>query len=88
LRGERRLVSVVLGAASDAARRRGEARSSSYGFQAFDTVALYQSGKTVTTAAGVEGSAPESRRASSPIARDAAEGPGGELALSLVAQER
>jgi len=46
-RGERRLVSVVLGAASDAARAAESAKLLNYGFQAFDTVQLYQSGKPV-----------------------------------------
>ena len=46
-RGERRQVSVVLGAASDAARASESAKLLNYGFQAFDTVQLYQSGKPV-----------------------------------------
>ena len=46
-RGERRLVSVVLGAASDAARAAESEKLLNYGFQAFDTVQLYQSGKPV-----------------------------------------
>ena len=39
-RGERRLLSVVLGAASDAARTTKSERLLNYGFQAFDTVQL------------------------------------------------
>jgi serine-type D-Ala-D-Ala carboxypeptidase (penicillin-binding protein 5/6) len=46
-RGERRQVSVVLGAASDAARASESEKLLSYGFQAFDTVHLYHSGETV-----------------------------------------
>ncbi len=46
-RGERRLLSVVLGAASDAARASESEKLLNYGFQAFDTVQLYQSGKPV-----------------------------------------
>jgi len=46
-RGERRLLSVVLGAASDAARTTESERLLNYGFQTFDTVQLYQSGKPV-----------------------------------------
>jgi D-alanyl-D-alanine carboxypeptidase (penicillin-binding protein 5/6) len=46
-RGERRLLSVVLGAASDAARAAESEKLLNYGFQAFDTVQLYQSGKPV-----------------------------------------
>lgn len=48
-RGERRLVSVVLGAESDAGRTAESQKLLNWGFQAFDTVALYQSGKPVTT---------------------------------------
>jgi D-alanyl-D-alanine carboxypeptidase (penicillin-binding protein 5/6) len=48
-RGERRLVSVVLGAGSDSGRAAESQKLLNWGFQAFDTVALYQSGKPVTT---------------------------------------
>ena len=48
-RGERRLLSVVLGAASDAARAVESQKLLNYGFQAFDTVQLYPSGKAVST---------------------------------------
>ena len=48
-RGDRRLVSVVLGASSDSARAAESQKLLNWGFQAFDTVALYQSGKPVTT---------------------------------------
>ena len=48
-RGDRRLVSVVLGADSDAARASESQKLLNWGFQAFDTVSLYQSGKPVTT---------------------------------------
>ncbi|MBL0289290.1 MAG: D-alanyl-D-alanine carboxypeptidase [Betaproteobacteria bacterium] len=49
-RGERRLLSVVLGAGSDAARAGDRrARLLNYGFQAFDTVELYGPGKPVST---------------------------------------
>lgn len=40
-RGERRLLSVVLGAGSDAARASESQKLLNYGFQAFDTVQLY-----------------------------------------------
>jgi D-alanyl-D-alanine carboxypeptidase (penicillin-binding protein 5/6) len=46
-RGERRQVSVVLGAASDSARANESEKLLSYGFQAFDTAHLYHSGETV-----------------------------------------
>jgi D-alanyl-D-alanine carboxypeptidase (penicillin-binding protein 5/6) len=46
-RGDRRLVSVMLGAPSDAARAAESQKLLNWGFQAFDTVQLYQSGKSV-----------------------------------------
>jgi serine-type D-Ala-D-Ala carboxypeptidase (penicillin-binding protein 5/6) len=48
-RGERRLVSVLLGAPSDAARAAESQKLLNWGFQAFDTVELYQAGKPVST---------------------------------------
>ena len=48
-RGERRLVSVVLGAGSDAARAAESQKLLNFGFQAYDTVQLYQSGKPVAS---------------------------------------
>jgi D-alanyl-D-alanine carboxypeptidase (penicillin-binding protein 5/6) len=48
-RGDRRLVSVVLGAGSDSARAAESQKLLNWGFQSFDTVSLYQSGKPVTT---------------------------------------
>ena len=47
-RGERRLLAVVLGAGSDAARTSDAQRLINFGFQAFDTVQLYSSGQPVT----------------------------------------
>ena len=47
--GERRVLAVVLGASSDAARASEAQRLLNWGFQAFDTVQLYQSGKTIST---------------------------------------
>ena len=89
LRGERRLLSVVLGAASDASRAAESQKLLNYGFQAFDTVALYQSGKTVTTLPVWKGGAPEvrvgflaDRHVTLP------KGQAAKLALTLVAQER
>jgi D-alanyl-D-alanine carboxypeptidase (penicillin-binding protein 5/6) len=58
-RGERRLLSVVLGAASDAARTGESQKLLNYGFQAFDTVQLYASGKPVSTLRVWKGAAPE-----------------------------
>ncbi len=48
-RGERRLLAVVLGAASDAARASEAQKLLNYGFQAFDTVQLYSSGQPVSS---------------------------------------
>jgi len=48
-RGERRLRSVVRGANSDAARAAESQKLLNFGFQAYDTVQLYQSGKPVAT---------------------------------------
>ena len=47
-RGERRLLSVVLGASSDASRAAESQKLLNFGFQAYDTVQLYQSGKPVS----------------------------------------
>ncbi|HEX6138770.1 MAG TPA: D-alanyl-D-alanine carboxypeptidase family protein [Casimicrobiaceae bacterium] len=58
-RGDRRLVSVVLGAASDSSRAAESQKLLNWGFQAFDTVALYQSGKPVTTLRVWKGAKPE-----------------------------
>ena len=67
-RGDRRLLAVVLGAASDAARTSEAQKLLNYGFQAYDTVQLYQSGKAVSNAARVEGRGRRGRRpGSSPI---------------------
>jgi serine-type D-Ala-D-Ala carboxypeptidase (penicillin-binding protein 5/6) len=89
MRGERRLVSVVLGASSDSARATESQKLLNYGFQAFDTVALYQSGKTVTKLPVWKGASPEvaagfiaDRHVTLP------KGQADKLALSLVAQER
>ena len=46
-RGPRRLVSVVLGAGSDAARASESQKLLNYGFQFYDTVQLYQNGQSV-----------------------------------------
>jgi D-alanyl-D-alanine carboxypeptidase (penicillin-binding protein 5/6) len=48
-RGERRVLSVVLGAASEPVRIAESQKLLNFGFQAFDTVALYSSGKAVST---------------------------------------
>jgi D-alanyl-D-alanine carboxypeptidase (penicillin-binding protein 5/6) len=56
-RGERRLISVVLGAASDAARAGESQKLLNYGFQAFDTVRLYEKNQAVATLQVWKGSA-------------------------------
>jgi serine-type D-Ala-D-Ala carboxypeptidase (penicillin-binding protein 5/6) len=48
-RGDRRVLAVVLGARSDPGRAAESQKLLNWGFQAFDTVQLYQSGKTVST---------------------------------------
>ena len=58
-RGERRVLAVVLGAASDAARAAEAQKLMNWGFQAFDTVQLYQSGKQVTALRVWKGASPE-----------------------------
>jgi D-alanyl-D-alanine carboxypeptidase (penicillin-binding protein 5/6) len=47
LRGERRLISVVMGAASDQARTMESQQLLNYGFQYFDTVKLFQANQSV-----------------------------------------
>ena len=58
-RGDRRLIAVVLGASSDAARAAEAQKLLNWGFQAFDTVQLYQSGKQVSTLRVWKGANPE-----------------------------
>ncbi len=58
-RGERRLLSVVLGAASDNSRAAESQKLLNWGFQAFDTVQLYQSGKPVSALHVWKGTASE-----------------------------
>jgi D-alanyl-D-alanine carboxypeptidase (penicillin-binding protein 5/6) len=48
-RGPRRLISVVLGTGSDAARAIESQKLLNYGFQFYDTVQLYQTGQPVST---------------------------------------
>jgi D-alanyl-D-alanine carboxypeptidase (penicillin-binding protein 5/6) len=48
-RGERRLISVVLGAASEAARASESQKLLNYGFQFFDTVRVYEKDQPVAT---------------------------------------
>jgi D-alanyl-D-alanine carboxypeptidase (penicillin-binding protein 5/6) len=57
--GERRLVAVVLGASSDAARAAEAQRLLNWGFAAFDTVQLYQPGKPLATLRVWKGAQPE-----------------------------
>jgi D-alanyl-D-alanine carboxypeptidase (penicillin-binding protein 5/6) len=48
-RGPRRLLSVVLGAGSDAARAIESQKLLNYGFQYYDTVQMYQNGQTINS---------------------------------------
>ena len=59
LRGDRRVLAVVLGANTDAARATEAQKLLNFGFQAFDTVQLYQSGKQVTSLRVWKGTMPE-----------------------------
>ena len=89
LRGERRLVAVVMGASSDSARAIEAQKLLNYGFQAFDTVSLYQSGKPVTQLPVWKGAAPT---VSAGFLADRhvtlAKGQADKLSLALVAQDR
>ncbi|MEO6929585.1 MAG: D-alanyl-D-alanine carboxypeptidase, partial [Casimicrobiaceae bacterium] len=58
-RGERRVLSVLLGAASDAGRAAESQKLLNWGFQAFDTVELYQAGKPVSSLRVWKGTAKE-----------------------------
>ena len=58
-RGDRRLLAVVLGANSDAGRAAEAQKLLNWGFQTFDTVQLYQSGKPVSTLRVWKGAQPE-----------------------------
>ena len=56
-RGERRLISVVLGARSDAARAAESQKLLNHGFQTYDTVRLYEKSQMVATLQVWKGSA-------------------------------
>jgi D-alanyl-D-alanine carboxypeptidase (penicillin-binding protein 5/6) len=58
-RGQRRLLAVVLGAASDAARVSEAQKLLNWGFQAFDTVQLYAAGQSVANLRVWKGAASE-----------------------------
>ncbi|MCL2297408.1 MAG: D-alanyl-D-alanine carboxypeptidase [Proteobacteria bacterium] len=58
-RGERRLLSVVLGAASDTARASENQKLLNWGYQAFDVVQLYPAGQPVSKLPVWKGSAPD-----------------------------
>jgi D-alanyl-D-alanine carboxypeptidase (penicillin-binding protein 5/6) len=57
--GYRRLISVVLGTASDSARAIESQKLLNYGFQFYDTVRLYQGGKAVSSIPVFKGSSAE-----------------------------
>jgi len=60
-RGERRLVSVVLGAQSDTLRTSESQKLLNFGFQAYDTRRLYKRGDTVATPTIYKGTASNAR---------------------------
>jgi D-alanyl-D-alanine carboxypeptidase (penicillin-binding protein 5/6) len=87
-RGERRLLSVVLGAASDTARASENQKLLNWGYQAFDVVQLYPAGQPVSKLPVWKGNAPEvavgfldDRYLSVP------KGQGDKLQVKLLAQE-
>ena len=87
-RGDRRLLAVVLGAASDAARASDAQKLLNYGFQAYDTVQLYSSGKPVSNLRVWKG---ESREVAAGFFTDQyltlPKGKADKLALSMIAIE-
>ena len=60
-RGERRLVSVLLGAQSDTLRTSESQKLLNFGFQAYDTRKLYKRGDTVATPTIYKGTTPTAR---------------------------
>ncbi len=58
-RGERRLLSVVMGAASDTARATENQKLLNWGYQAFDVVQIFPTGQPVSQIRVWKGSAPE-----------------------------
>ena len=87
-RGDRRLLAVVLGDASDAARTSDAQKLLNYGFQAYDTVQLYSAGKAVSDLRVWKG---ESREVAAGFFTDQylalPKGKAEKLALSLIAVE-
>jgi D-alanyl-D-alanine carboxypeptidase (penicillin-binding protein 5/6) len=87
-RGDRRLLAVVLGDASDAARTSDAQKLLNYGFQAYDTVQLYSSGKAVSKLRVWKG---ESREVGAGFFTDQfltlPKGKADKLALSMIAIE-
>ena len=87
-RGDRRLLAVVLGAASDAGRTSDAQKLLNYGFQAYDTVQLYSSGKPVSNLRVWKG---ESRDVGAGFFTDQyltlPKGKADKLALSMIAVE-
>ena len=87
-RGDRRLLAVVLGGASDAARTSDAQKLLNYGFQAYDTVQLYSSGKAVSNLRVWKG---ESREVAAGFFTDQfltlPKGRADKLALSMIAIE-
>ena len=87
-RGDRRLLAVVLGDASDAARTSDAQKLLNYGFQAYDTVQLYSSGKPVSNLRVWKG---ESRDVGAGFFTDQyltlPKGKADKLALSMIAVE-
>ena len=87
-RGDRRLLAVVLGAASDAARTSDAQKLLNHGFHAYDTVQLYSSGQPVSNLRVWKG---ESREVAAGFFTDQfltlPKGRADKLALSMIAVE-
>jgi len=88
-RGERRLVSVVLGTASDSMRAQESQKLLNFGFQFYDNVKLYAKGQPVSTLKVWKGSSSELRAGS--LATDMVisvpHGSAGKIQAQFVGQE-
>jgi len=88
-RGERRLVSVVLGTASDSMRAQESQKLLNFGFQFYDNVRLYAKGASVSALKVWKGSASELRAGSlqSDIVISVPHGSAGKIQAQFVGQE-
>ena len=75
-RGERRLISVVVGAASESARATESQKLLNYGFQYYDSVKLYEKNQAVASLPIWKGASNSESRISQRSVREPAQGPG------------